>query len=61
MWAVSGVRRKGAPLRPNNTTGNPRMAAMRDLPVGQVSAEAGLAKGSRECAPDDRLREMRES
>jgi hypothetical protein len=43
---VSGVRRKGAPLRPNNTTGNSRMAAMRDLPVevGILNGPAALIK-----------------
>ena len=61
---MSGACRKGTPLRPNNTTGNSRMAAMHDLPVVQESCDGskcsrrmGRANGSRERAPDDRLRD----
>jgi len=45
-------------MRQNGTTGNLRITRMRELPVGQIDlVPSSRANGSRECAPDDRLRE----
>jgi hypothetical protein len=41
---VSGLRRKAPRLRQINTTGNLRMAELRDLPVGATGLSAGGSK-----------------